>query len=111
MGYFNGAIGGNYLSQTQSAVKKYQKAIGVKQTGIATPELQEKIFETKVYGKVKLSSGKLPVKKSASSKSKTVDNLKNGEKVELLAISGSWYKIKNDGLTGYVSKSKVKPIK
>ena len=41
----------------------------------------------------------------------TVEHLKNGEMVELLAISGSWYKIKNDGLTGYVSKSKVKPIK
>ena len=37
--------------------------------------------------------------------------MKTGEKGELLAISGSWYKIKNDGLTGYVSKSKVKPIK
>lgn len=113
MGYFNGSIGGNYLSQTQTAVKKYQKAIGVKQTGIATPELQEKIFETKVYGKVKLSSSssRLSVKKSASSKSKTLDKLKNGEKVELLAISGSWYKIKNDGITGYVSKSKVRLIK
>jgi len=44
LGYFTGSIGGNYLTLTTDAVKKYQKAMGLPQDGIATPELQEMIF-------------------------------------------------------------------
>ncbi|MDL2205902.1 peptidoglycan-binding protein [Eubacteriales bacterium OttesenSCG-928-N13] len=44
LGYFNGSIGGNYLDLTETAVKKFQKKIGVKQTGIATVSLQKKLF-------------------------------------------------------------------
>lgn len=44
LGYFDGDIGGNYLTKTTAAVKAFQKAIGVKQDGIATVDLQEKLF-------------------------------------------------------------------
>ena len=43
-GWFDGAIGGNYLRKTTEAVKAFQKAINVKQTGTATVALQKKLF-------------------------------------------------------------------
>ena len=46
LGYFNGDIGGNYLSQTTAAVKLFQKQIGWKQTGVATVALQKKLFSS-----------------------------------------------------------------
>lgn len=44
LGYFGGDIGGNYLTKTTAAVKDFQKAIGYKQTGSATSDLQEILF-------------------------------------------------------------------
>ncbi len=44
LGYFDGDIGGNYLTKTETAVKAFQKALGVKQDGIATVDMQEKLF-------------------------------------------------------------------
>ena len=44
LGWFDGAIGGNYLRKTTEAVKAFQKAINVKQTGTATVALQKKLF-------------------------------------------------------------------
>ena len=40
LGYFTGTPQGNYLSLTEKAVKAFQKAIGVKVDGVATPELR-----------------------------------------------------------------------
>ncbi len=45
LGYFDGEIGGNYLDLTTAAVKRFQKAIGVDQTGIASASLQRRIFD------------------------------------------------------------------
>ena len=48
LGYFDGTIGGNYQDKTATAVKKYQRAKGLEETGVATPELQAMLFaETK----------------------------------------------------------------
>lgn len=44
LGYFDGDLGGNYLTKTTDAVKKFQEAIGVNPTGIATVALQKKLF-------------------------------------------------------------------
>ncbi len=44
LGYFDGDIGGNYLTKTTKAVKEFQAAIGMKQTGTATAGLQEILF-------------------------------------------------------------------
>lgn len=45
LGYFNGNIGGNYLDLTQTAVKAYQKANGLKMTSYCTTKMQERIHE------------------------------------------------------------------
>jgi peptidoglycan hydrolase-like protein with peptidoglycan-binding domain len=44
LGYYDGEIGGHFRSLTRSGVKAFQKAIGVKQTGVATVSLQKKLF-------------------------------------------------------------------
>lgn len=46
LGYFDGDIGGNYLTKTTSAVKAFQAAIGMEQTGEATSALQELMFSS-----------------------------------------------------------------
>jgi hypothetical protein len=44
LGWFNGVRDGDFGPATQTAVKKFQNAVGVKEDGIATPELQEMLF-------------------------------------------------------------------
>lgn len=44
LGYFDGEIGGNYLTKTTAAVKRFQDALGWEQTGVATAALQEILF-------------------------------------------------------------------
>lgn len=56
-------------------------------------------------GKVNASS--LNMRKSASTKAKVIKVLKRGTSVTILSGSGSWYKIKSGGTTGYVVKSYI----
>lgn len=44
LGYFDGEIGGNYQTKTTAAVKRFQKALGLSQTGIASISLQRRLF-------------------------------------------------------------------
>ena len=46
LGYFDGELGGNYLSKTTAAVKKFQAASGFDVTGEATVELQQYLFSS-----------------------------------------------------------------
>jgi peptidoglycan hydrolase-like protein with peptidoglycan-binding domain len=45
LGYFDGSIGGNFSTRTSSAVKAFQKASGLKATGVASVSLMEALFE------------------------------------------------------------------
>lgn len=44
LGYLTGTADGKYGTQTQNAIKLFQKALGISQTGIANVSLQEKLF-------------------------------------------------------------------
>ncbi len=44
LGYFTANVGGNYLTETTRAVKDFQDALGLDQTGVATVSLQRKLF-------------------------------------------------------------------
>lgn len=44
LNYFYGDIGGNYLTKTTDAVKRFQKDIGLKPDGIATPGLLDILY-------------------------------------------------------------------
>ena len=52
LGYFDGDIGGNYLTKTETAVKLFQETIGRSADGIATPEIQQLILspDAPAYG-------------------------------------------------------------
>ncbi len=44
LGYLSGTADGNFGSNTKTAVKRFQAALGLSQTGVATVTLQEKLF-------------------------------------------------------------------
>ncbi len=44
LGWFNGVQDGDFGPATQTVVKLFQKAIGMEEDGIATPELQARLF-------------------------------------------------------------------
>ena len=46
--YYDGAINGKYDSQTEKAVKQFQKTHGIKSTGIASQELQNLLYSSSV---------------------------------------------------------------
>jgi len=46
LGYFTGTISGMYDTNTENAVKLFQKSIGLSVTGTATQEVQDALFST-----------------------------------------------------------------
>ena len=119
LGYFNGSIGGNYLAQTEAAVKAFQSANGLTADGIATPELQQMILaagatqaptatpaptESGIAATVKLgnASSRLNVRASASTSSAIRGTLKNGQSVTVTGTSGAWSQITTGTISGYV---------
>lgn len=66
-GYYSGSTDGSYGSGTESAVKAYQKAAGLRVTGIAGPSTQRLLYggtgESGSYSKLKVGSSGSSVKK------------------------------------------------
>ena len=54
-----------------------------------------------------VTASSLNMRKSNSTDSKVVQTLRKGTKVEVMSTSGSWYKVKANGKTGYVAKSYI----
>lgn len=48
LGYYSGSIDGNFGSGTTAATKAFQKRNGLRETGVALPELQQLMFEKRV---------------------------------------------------------------
>ena len=46
LGYLQSTVTGNYMNKTVEAVSKFQKAIGLSETGVATASLQEVLFSS-----------------------------------------------------------------
>lgn len=66
-GYYSGSVDGSYGSGTESAVKAYQKAAGLRVTGVAGPTTQRMLFggakETGSYSKLEIGSSGSAVKR------------------------------------------------
>lgn len=61
LGYYEGDLGGRYDTDTIVAVKHVQEDLGLAQTGITTPELQEVLFSADApvsHGQVTLKEGR-----------------------------------------------------
>lgn len=56
----------------------------------------------------KVTADSLNLRKEASTKSKTLQTLDKGDKLNVLSESGSWYKVSYGKYTGYVMKKYVK---
>lgn len=60
LGYYEGDLGGRYDTDTIAAVKHVQKDLGLAQSGITTPELQEVLFSDDApvsHGRITLKEG------------------------------------------------------
>jgi len=55
-----------------------------------------------------VTASSLKMRKSASTSSSVITTLKKGKTVTILGTSGSWYKIKYGGKTGYAAKKYIK---
>ena len=133
LGFFDGNIGGNYLTLTEQAVRDYQAANGLTVDGVATPELQARLFgeqepdatpaptdtpaptaaptqapETVRTGVVTVSGSRLNLREQPSTSSRILARLTGGTKVSILGESGSWYRVSHDGLVGYLSAQYVR---
>lgn len=51
LGYYKGKISGNYLEATRAAVRSFQKANGIEETGEADPETQEALYSAAAIGR------------------------------------------------------------
>lgn len=61
LGYYDGDLGGRYDTDTIAAVKHVQKDLGLAQTGITSPELQQLLFSDEApisHGQITLKEGR-----------------------------------------------------
>ena len=112
LGYFDGSIGGNYLTKTEAAVRAFQAANGLTADGVATKDVQRRILSAASGGDgcnatVSVGGSYLNMRASADASSKRLDKLYDGTRVTVLGEESGWYKIEYNGQTGYVIKSAV----
>lgn len=76
LGYYEGDLGGRYDTDTIAAVKHVQRDLGLAQSGITTPELQEVLFSADApisHGQITLREGRSgPVVKKLQSALQTM---------------------------------------
>ena len=74
-----------------------------------TPTTTTNTTTNPTKGVVNVGRGKtLTVRKTASSKAKSLGKLSNGAAVSISAVVSGWYKIKTSKLAGYVQQSAIK---
>ena len=64
LGYFTANVGGNYLTETTKAVKDFQDALGLAQTGVATVSLQRKLFASSAPANTQRTSSYVKLQKN-----------------------------------------------
>ena len=62
-------------------------------------------------GNTGTTTAKVVLRKSADKDSKALQTIPEGEEVDLLGTSGSWYKVRYGNFSGYVMKKYVKASK
>jgi len=116
LGYLKGTADGKYGSDTASAVKAFQKALGLKQTGVASSSLQKELFADSAPAFADTEAAFVSVNKTARvtvsstnvyskiGATTPIGVLYNGTEITILRTSGSWAEIKNAaGSVGYAN--------
>ena len=87
----------------------YGDYVSVSNTSNSKPSVSHKKTVEKIQkGHIVNISSSLRVRSSASTNSNTKGYLRNGQSIDIVAKSGSWYKIKYNGSYGYVYGDYVK---
>ncbi|HIQ82043.1 MAG TPA: peptidoglycan-binding protein, partial [Candidatus Pullichristensenella stercorigallinarum] len=125
LGYYTGAVDGNYSQSVAQAVKMYQRAHGLQLNGIANKALQEAVHanaqavreeygdeyviilteETVQTATVTADSLRLRAKPSASAETLTI--MEKGTQLAVQSIQSGWVQVEYGDLDGYVMSQYV----
>lgn len=118
LGYLTGNADGKFGSATKDAVKLFQKAIGVKQNGVASAQVQRELYLETAPKKGEVYNATVTVNKTATvtavstlvyasiSDTSPIGTLYQGAEITILTTSGKWAEIKNSaGAIGYANVS------
>ncbi len=127
---YNGDLDGIYDIDVIEAVKKFQFACGYQPNGVATPEMQQALYYqvdklNELFGegnipqpeiveeevnmaKVK-AEVKIRVREKASTESRELGKLSDGDTVMVLSTDSRWAKIFVHNTTGYMYKKYLEP--
>ncbi len=114
LGYLTGSADGKFGSGTKEAVKAFQKAVGLKQNGVANADTQRELYADTAPKKGESFDKVVTVNKTATviaqstlvyesvNKQSVIGTLYNGTEITIVATSGEWAQIKNSaGAIGY----------
>lgn len=108
-GYLSGACDGIFGSATETALKAYQKAKGLSQDGKAgakTLAAMGLLSEASSIGEASITEGTVNLRRGPSTSHQVLCNLKRGDKLTVLAVSGSWYQVRTSfDIEGYIYKA------
>ncbi|MBQ3080296.1 MAG: peptidoglycan-binding protein [Clostridia bacterium] len=116
LGYLSGKADGKFGDATEKAVKKFQKALGLTETGRATSALQKELYSESapayqdtsivtVNRKAKVTAKETYVY-SAITAQQPIGVLYKGTEIMVLRTSGEWAEIQNDaGSIAYAKKA------
>ncbi|SDZ32939.1 N-acetylmuramoyl-L-alanine amidase [Evansella caseinilytica] len=105
----------NYGPATEQAVRDFQRDYGLRVNGIYDNPTNEKLIalinemDTAKFGKVTASV--LNIRSQSNTNSTILGNISQNTIVEILSTeSNGWYRVKVNGITGYVSGSYIKLV-
>ena len=108
-GYLSGACDGIFGSATETALKAYQKTKGLSQDGKAgakTLAAMGLLSEASSIGEASITEGTVNLRRGPSTSHQVLCDLKRGDKLTVLAVSGSWYQVRTSfDIEGYVYKA------
>lgn len=108
-GYLTGTCDGIFGNATETALKAYQKAKGLTQdgkVGVKTLSAMGLLSDDSSIGEASISEAMVNLRRGPSTSHQVLCDLKRGEKLQVLAVSGSWYKVRTSfDIEGYVYKA------
>ena len=123
LGIYQGPIDTIYDAEVAESVANFQRLCGLKQDGVASPDVQQAIYyvlkkirtevgtdftaeqvvEEVVYGTLNASAN-INVREKPDTESNRVGKVEIGERIMVLSLDGAWAQIVCDGKPGYIYK-------